>query len=270
MKAAGEAAGRLKTVVCPTIASSDAPCSALAILYSEEGEVAKVIQCAKNPDVVLVDTRVICAAPTRFLAAGIGDALATFFEADSCRQSRAANCASQTDAGSLAAYALARLCYDTIREHGELALAANDAHVAVDSFEKVVEANTLLSGIGFESAGLGAAHSIHDGLTALPETRPFLHGEKVAIGVLAGLFLTAKPAALVEEVFGFCERVRLPTVLADIGIADASREKLAPVAAKAVAPGTRIHNEPHRITAAAVIDALLMADAFGRSRRRSR
>jgi glycerol dehydrogenase len=53
-----------------------------------------------------------------------------------------------------------------------------------------VEANILLSGIGFESGGLGAAHSVHNGLTALAPTHAFYHGEKVAFGVLAGLQLT--------------------------------------------------------------------------------
>jgi hypothetical protein len=56
-----------------------------------------------------------------------------------------------------------------------------------------VEANILLSGIGFESGGLASAHSVHNGLTALEETHAYYHGEKVAFGVLVGLQLTAAP-----------------------------------------------------------------------------
>jgi len=62
-------------------------------------------------------------------------------------------------------------------------------HVVILALEHVVEANTLLSGIGFESAGLAAAHAIQDGLNALDKGHAYFHGEKVAFGVLASLFI---------------------------------------------------------------------------------
>lgn len=162
-----------KVIVCPTIASTDAPCSSLSIVYSPAGEVIEVMELPKNPDAVVVDTSVVVCAPTRYLVAGMGDALATWFEAESCRQSSAPNCASKTDRGSITAYALARLCFDTLREYGKLAVVSNDAHALSPAFEHVVEANTLLSGVGFESAGLATAHSIHDGLTRLHQTHEY-------------------------------------------------------------------------------------------------
>lgn len=63
------------------------------------------------------------------------------------------------------------------------------------ALERVVEAHTLLRGLGFESGGLAACHAIHNGLTQLHQTHGYWHGEKVAIGVLSSLFLTDKPAA---------------------------------------------------------------------------
>ena len=48
-------------------------------------------------------------------------------------------------------------------------------------WKKVIEANTLLSGIGFESGGLAGAHAIHNGLTVLEECHHMYHGEKVGI-----------------------------------------------------------------------------------------
>jgi glycerol dehydrogenase len=71
----------LPVVSCPTIASSDAPCSALSVIYSEEGVFEKYRIYSKNPDLVLVDTAVIARSPVRLLVAGMGDALATLFEA---------------------------------------------------------------------------------------------------------------------------------------------------------------------------------------------
>jgi glycerol dehydrogenase len=132
----------------------------------------------------------------------------------------------------------------------------------------VVEANTLLSGLGFESAGLAAAHSIHNGLTRLAATHHFFHGEKVAIGVLAGLFLTDRPGQIIEEVYGFCESVGLPTTLEDVGLADVSDADLGLVAEAACAEGETIHHEPCPITPNAVVAALKTADRFGHSRQR--
>jgi glycerol dehydrogenase len=258
---------RLPVVVCPTIASTDAPCSALSVVYTDAGAVEAVLELRANPDAVVVDTAVVVQAPVRFLVAGMGDALATHFEAESCRTRAAPNCASKTDMGSTTAYALAALCWAQLREYGALAVVANTAHALVPAFERIVEANTLLSGLGFESAGLATAHAVHDGLTLLPATRTFLHGEKVAVGTLCSLFLTDKAPDVIDQVFAFCEAVGLPTTLAQIGLAGATREDLMLAAQRACQPGTRIHWEPHRITPEAVLNALLMADAYGKSRK---
>ena len=124
-----------------------------------------------------------------------------------------------------------------------------------------------MSGIGFESGGLGAAHAIHNGLTALAETHSFYHGEKVAIGVLAGLQLADTAPQESAEVYSFCEEVGLPTTLADVGLGNAGREKLMAVAKKACAPVESIHHEAGEITPEKVLDALLAADAIGKRRK---
>jgi glycerol dehydrogenase len=243
----------LPVIIFPTIAASDAPCSALAVIYNDNGTVAYDTFLPRNPDLVLVDTALIAKAPARFLAAGIGDALATFYEADSCRRSGARNC--MTMPGIAIAHEIARMCRDTIFAHGAEALAECDAKTAGPSLERVVEANILLSGIGFESGGVAAAHAIHHGLCELEDVHHHLHGEKVAIGVLAGLKLHGLEDEF-ERVRAFCAKVRLPVRLADIGIADASDEKLAIVARRSCRPGEIIHNEPMPVTEDMVIAAL--------------
>lgn len=252
-------------VMVPTIASTDAPCSALSVIYHQSGEVKRYLFFQKNPEIVLVDTKIVAEAPVRYLVSGMGDALATWFEAESCRQSFTKNMAGA--AGSISAYALARLCYETLIEYGELAKQACVSGVATPALERVCEANTLLSGLGFESGGLAAAHSIHNGLTVLEEVHGFFHGEKVAIGTLAALFLTDKQRGVIDEVYAFCESVGLPTTLADIGMADATDEDLKRVAERSCAEGETIHNEPLPVAPRAVFDALKAADAFGRARR---
>ncbi|MDO9632111.1 MAG: glycerol dehydrogenase, partial [Humidesulfovibrio sp.] len=214
-KAVASRAG-IPVAVVPTIASTDAPCSSVCVIYTPEGVFQRVDLLPRNPDLVLVDTEVMAQAPARFLVSGMGDALATWFEAESCRVSRGQNIAG--DVGSMTAHALSRLCYETVRDWGLAARTACEAHVVTPALERVVEANTLLSGLGFESGGLGAAHSIHNGLTALPGVHGLYHGEKVAFGVLASLFLTDKPVALMDEVYTLCEVLGLPTTFADLGL----------------------------------------------------
>lgn len=256
----------LPVAVVPTVASTDAPCSSVCIVYTEDGVFSRADILPRNPDLVLVDTAVVAASPVRLLVSGMGDALATWFEAESCRISRAQNLAG--DAGSMTAYALARLCYETVRDWGLAARTACEAGVVTPALERVVEANTLLSGLGFESGGLGAAHSIHNGLTVLPGGKGRSHGEKVAFGVLASLFLTDKPVALTDEVYGLCERLGLPTTLAALGLAGVTDEELSRVAEKTCAPGESIHNEPAEVSPRTVLAALMAADAEGRRRQR--
>ncbi|SPZ01595.1 glycerol dehydrogenase [Proteus mirabilis] len=85
-------------------------------------------------------------------------------------------------------------------------------------FENIIEANTFLSGIGFESAGLAAAHAIHNGFTALEECHAMYHGEKVAFGTLVQLVLENSPLEEIEEVLDFCVQVGLPVTLEELGV----------------------------------------------------
>lgn len=243
----------LPCIIVPTIAASDAPCSALAVIYKDDGSVGYDLFLPRNPDLVIVDSAVIAQAPARFLAAGIGDALATWYEADSCRRSGAKNCLGLP--GAAVAYEVARLCRDTVFQYGADALAQVDAKTPGEALEKVLEANILLSGIGFESGGVAAAHAIHHGLCELDDVHHHLHGEKVAIGVLAGLKLHGNEAEF-ARVERFCRSVRLPTKLADIGIAEATPDKLQRVAERACRPGEIVHNEPMPVTPAMVVAAL--------------
>ncbi|MEQ8785609.1 MAG: glycerol dehydrogenase [Pirellulaceae bacterium] len=263
-KAVGHAAGA-RVAIIPTIASTDAPTSAVSVIYTPEGAFSRYLFVPRNPDLVLVDTQVIAQAPVRFLVAGMGDALATWFEAESCRQSYSENQCGGL--GTLAGYSLARLCYDTILEYGVAAKTSCEQNVVTPALSHVVEANTLLSGLGFESGGLASAHSIHNGLTRLPGTHDYYHGEKVAIGVLAGLFLTDRPSEVIDDVYDFCESIGLPTTLADIGVGDASDDDLRLVAEAACAEGETIHHESFPVTPDAVVAALKTADKVGHDRR---
>ncbi|HJA29800.1 MAG TPA: glycerol dehydrogenase [Candidatus Olsenella pullicola] len=255
------AAVDVPVVIVPTIAATDAPCSALSVIYTDDGQFKEYQFFKQNPNLVLMDTDVIAKSPVRLTVSGMGDALATYFEARACKRSDATTCAG----GHVteAAMALARLCYETLISDGLKAKLALEAGACTESVEKVIEANTLLSGLGFESAGLAGAHAIHNGMTALPETHAFYHGEKVAFGTLTQLVL--ENADELYEVLDFCVEVGLPVTFAQLGVKDASWERVLEVARLACAPSDTLGNMPFEVTPEKVAAAMLAADAYGRA-----
>ena len=255
------AAVDVPVVVVPTIAATDAPCSALSVIYTDEGQFKEYQFFKQNPNLVLMDTEVIAKSPVRLTVSGMGDALATFFEARACMRSDAGTCAGGKVTS--AAMALARLCYETLMSDGVKAKLALEAGACTESVEKVIEANTLLSGLGFESAGLAGAHAIHNGMTAMPETHAYYHGEKVAFGTLTQLVL--ENADELYEVLDFCVEVGLPVTFAQLGVEDASYERVLEVAKLACAENDTLHNMPFEVTPEKVANAMIAADAYGRA-----
>ena len=252
---------KLPVAVVPTIAATDAPCSALSVIYSPEGVFESYLLLPRNPDLVLVDTGIVAKAPVRLLVSGMGDALATWFEADACAKAFAGNLPGGKS--TAAALSLARLCYDLLLEYGYPAKLAVANQVATEAVEKIVEANTFLSGLGFESSGLAAAHAVHNGLTVLPETHHAYHGEKVAFGTLVQLVLENRSRDELAEVLSFCGEVGLPITLADIGVNKIVPAAILQVAEAACAAGETIHNEPFPVTPQMVYAAIIAADAIG-------
>lgn len=261
-------------IVVPTIAATDAPTSHSAVLYTPEGAFDDYAYFKQSPSVILIDTTVIAHAPVRFLVSGMGDALSTFFEARANVQSyskvnaglpcgfREGVCGEAR--GTKAAFALASLCYESLLEDGWKAKIACENHVVTESLEKIIETNILLSGLGFESGGLAAAHAIHDGLTILEGTHKYFHGEKVAFGIIAQLTLENAPMEEIEEVLDFCLSIGLPVCLEDIGVDHITEEELYQVAEKACIPEESIYAMPFPITVEKVAAAITLADSIGK------
>jgi glycerol dehydrogenase len=155
------------------------------------------------------------------------------------------------------------MCYRTLLEFGLEATLAVRAKLVTPAVENIVEANILLSGLSSENGGHAGAHSIHNGLTMLEETKGKLHGEKVAFGVIAQLVLEGRSSEDIREVLQFCSSVGLPTSLADIGIHHPTGAAIRLVAQSATAPGETIHATWFPVTAGMVEAAIWAADALG-------
>lgn len=264
-------AAKSRLIIVPTIAATDAPTSHSAVIYTPEGAFEDYAYFT-SPDVVLIDTAIIAKAPVRFLVSGMGDALSTYFEARANNQSfsnvnaglpcgaREKKCAPAK--ATKAAFALATLCYESLLEDGYKAKLSCEAKVVTAALENIIETNILLSGLGFESGGLAAAHAIHDGLTVLEETHKYFHGEKVAFGTICQLVLENADQGEIDQVIDFCLTVGLPVCLEDLGVKDIGNRLMA-VAEKSCIPAESIHAMPFPVTAADVAAAILTADKIG-------
>jgi glycerol dehydrogenase len=248
-------------IIVPTLASNDAPCSASSIIYDPGGGFAAVEFYRESPALVVVDSGVIAAAPERFLVSGMGDAMATWYESRVTLE----NTAGRSVLGgrpTIAAAAIGEACAATLFRHGVAAAASVAAGAVTPDLEDVIEANTLLSGIGFESGGLAAAHGVGQSLTAIHEVHDnHLHGEMVAFGVMTQLAMEDRQdeARAVGEFFA---SVGLPVRLEHLAIDPSNDAALELVARGTVAFPTTV-NMPFPVDESVVLAALAAADEIG-------
>lgn len=255
---------KVPTVCVPTIAATDAPCSAVAGIYTETHVVKKALFLPRNPDLVLVDTEIIAHAPVRYLVAGMGDALSTRFEAEASVNSASPNI--HGGYSTTSALALAKLCFDLIIRYGYQAKQCVERKVVTPALEKVVEANIFLSGVGWENCGLSVAHALQGSFTVWDEFREprVYHGEAVAFFTLVQLILEDRPAELTDKMFRFYRSVGLPTRLADMGIKEVSQRFLLEGIEPAFTRKEPISNFPCPLNPEIVYDAIILTDAMGK------
>ena len=253
-------------VSIPTISSNDSPTSACSVYYTDEGIIDGFEMWPRNPELVLVDSQVIANAPVRYLLSGIGDALATWFEAEASFQA-----GREAFAGgypTLSAIHMARFCYEILMEHSLEAKMDVENHVVTPSLEKIIEANTLLSGIGWESGGLATAHTLGNNLTILECTHPYMHGEKVAFGLVTQFCLDESTDPQEKmDVVDFMIQVGLPVTFEEIGMGELSKDDLMAAAKTLTEPGNFIHNHAFPVTAYDLFCAMVKADAYGKYRK---
>jgi glycerol dehydrogenase len=256
----------LRLMTVPTIAATDAPTSAATVWYDADSNFLGFECWPFNPDVVLVDTQVIASGPPRAFAAGMGDALATWIEAEAAYKSRACNIAGGVS--TRAAMAIAQLGYEMLMEYGLEALRAVRLGLVTPAVERIVEANVLHSGLGFESGGLATAHMVANPLSNFPECKGLMHGEKVAFGIITQLCLDDdSDVEGTNHIVDFLIAIGLPVTFADLNLAGVTRDRLQMVGDVCAGEGSLCHNHCFEVTAAGAVDAMIAADALGRERK---
>jgi glycerol dehydrogenase len=259
-KAAAAYADR-KLITIPTIASNCAAWTPLSVFYDENGTFDEYIIFQYSPTLVLVDTVIIAESPIDYFKAGIADTVVKFYEARASASNKEKNSPTRT------ALKIAEECKDILFEFGVRAAEDLEARKATKAVEKTVDSiialGGMVGGIGSDNCRIAAAHAVHNGLTVLPGTHDFLHGEKVAFGNLVQLELENRSTEFDELIF-LLNKIDQPITLAQLGIDNVKESDLAKVAAKSCSPEESIHNLPFKVTEADVLKAIKNVDLKAR------
>lgn len=251
---------QLPVVTIPTSAATCAAWTALSNVYSDRGAFLYDVSLSRCPDLLILDYELIKSAPNRTLIAGIGDALAKWYEA-----SVSSGDSEQTLV--IAAVQQARVLRDILLQKSAAALKEPGSSV----WQEVVEATVLLAGV---IGGLGgaqcrtvAAHAVHNALTHLP-IHSSIHGEKVAYGILVQLRLeeliqgNQLAVAARQQLLKFYAETGLPQTLGDLGLSNITLKELQTAAEIAIAPNSDIHRLPFGVASEQLMAAMVSTTAL--------
>lgn len=246
----------LAIATLPTSGATCAAWTALSNVYSNQGAFLYDVALDRCPDLLILDYDLILTAPKRTLVAGIGDAIAKWYEASvssgHCEQTLI-----------IAAVQQARVLRDILLQHSPQAL----QNPGSETWKQIVDACVLMAGV---TGGLGgaqcrtvAAHAVHNGLTHIDPTHKTIHGEKVAYGILVQLRLEEMiqnnhlALSARQQLIQFYEQIGLPKTLEDLGLAEVTLAQLRQVAAIACAESSDIHHLPFAVNPDQLVAAMV-------------
>ncbi len=246
----------LPIITIPTSAATCAAWTALSNVYSDQGAFLYDVSLAKCPDLLVLDYDLIKTAPLRTLVAGIGDALAKWYEA-----SVSSGHSEQTL--MISAVQQARILRDILLQKSVAAIETPGG----ETWQQVVDATVLLAGIiggmGGAQCRTVAAHAVHNGLTHLIASHGTLHGEKVAFGILVQLRLEEMiagnqlAATARQQLLKFYSEIGLPQNLAALGLENITIQDLRQAAEISCQTNSDIHRLPFQVVPEQLMAAMV-------------
>ena len=223
---AAAAATHLPVVTIPTSAATCAAFSPLSVIYTTEGRSDDYINFEEEVNAVLVDEDIMLTQPPRLLAAGILDAMAKYVEIATHMEDRGNEfdkVSDDTDISLHSAFYFAKYTYDVLKQNGMQAVADLREGKWTKTFHDVVFLNIALTGVvsaimrGRGQTALGHAFNNAARTLFLNEATPYLHGETVAVGLIAQLIYNEDPNEI-APLYHFMRELAVPCTLQEIGI----------------------------------------------------
>ena len=243
----------------PTALTTDAPTFTHSII-NNPGAQNELMFHFKNPDYVEVDTEITIKSPAWMLASGIGDALATYIEAQaSSANNNVCNSGLDDYRPTMLGMAAAKLSYDILLKDGIAAMRAARHQLRTPAYENVVEAATLLSGVGCENTGVSIAHGLQAGFSVLPKQFP--HGTGVGYCTLVQLIVQNDERF--PQIFEFNKAIGLPVCTADLAIPANQRDEiLEKLVDNVYGKRWNVTNEPFFFEKSTLLNAIKYLDAY--------
>lgn len=205
--------------VIPTLASNCAPWTPLSVMYKENGESeGKSEHHMHQAAFMITDPHLVIDAPVNYFVAGLADTIAKWYESESIL----AQDSMQGYPFLEVAKFVTRLCNEAIIKDSRKAIEDMKNGVLSDEFinlsEIVMATAGLVGGLGDKYARNAAAHAIHDGMGKyIPASHNFLHGEKVAYGILYQMALENRYDQI-DALIPFYNELHLPKSLHEMGL----------------------------------------------------
>ncbi len=214
----------LHVFTVPTCAATCAAFAPLSVLYDSEGRMLRNHHHPDEVQGVIVDTAVLAAAPARYLASGMADAMAKSCEYSFLRSELRYG---DLELSKYLGYRMALVSDEVLLRIGRQALEDNRNAQVTDALEDAVFCTIASTGIisgmgGFVRPGgsrFAVAHSFNEILRGTyVDTRAWLHGELVGVGILAQHYTNGSPEEHIRHIERFYRDLSLPVCLSDLGL----------------------------------------------------
>ncbi|MFC7776551.1 iron-containing alcohol dehydrogenase family protein [Pantoea sp. GCM10028869] len=219
VKAVGAQIG-VPVITLPTIAATCSAVTPLSIRYDDNGNFFDIFPLPQAPAAVIIDSELLAKAPARWLAAGLGDTLAKWYEFRAVSARHPAR-----EGNALSSLAHSQICYNVIGEHGPAAYAAVLRGESSASLDQVLDAIFTWAGLTSlmsNGAHAAASHAIYEGFTFCDKTREFGHGLLVGFGNLCLLALENRTDEEVLDEMRLARDCGVPLTLSEIAELDES------------------------------------------------
>ena len=210
---------RLPVINVPTSSATCAAYTPLSVRYTPDGRTVGSKHFGYELSAVIADTEIIATQPVRLLLAGVFDALAKFVEI----KQRFSEETEEYPLGLDWAYILAKHSFNLLNSKTEKCISALKKGELTDDIDKLVFATIavtgVISGIARGSNQCALAHKFYEGTRKMffEESRQFLHGEIVGVGLLLQNFFndeTENNGLLLS----IMKKYDMPSRVSDIGV----------------------------------------------------